>query len=269
MSNTADETKSAPPASTPSSENDGNAADTPKSSQQCAPQKLPERITPIQFLISNLRGGKGYSSTNHHITLILELHGIYDLVSTVYDIARSERLTSDSINSHLWNVSFNSVTYANGWRREDYRTGDWDREANERDIDLGERRIFSNLDVRKGMEGQKSGESLTFNFEVVRVEDENTVASNDVLVKIPQSIFVSEDRFHTCGGGKKGDVNVTYPKISKIALNLSGNLCEDWIGNDVKAQSSRLRDAWARYNSGMNSWTRDRRNGGWKASKPL
>jgi hypothetical protein len=169
----------------------------------------------------------------------------------------------------LWNVSFNSVTYANGWRREDYRTGNWDRGANESDIDLGERRMFSNLDVRKGMEGQKNGESLSFDFEVVQVENEKTVALKDVVVKIPQSIFVSEDLFHTCGSGKKSDANVTYPKISKVALNLSGNLCEDWIGNDVKAQSSRLRDAWARYNSGMNSWTRDRRNGGWKASKPL
>ena len=134
-------------------------------------------------------------------------------------------------------------------------------------MDWGERRMLSELYVRLGQEGRKSGESLAFDLKVLDVS--KTVSSKDVLVNIPQCILFSDDRFEQCGGGKKGDTNVTYPKVAKVAMSISGTLSEDWIDDATKAQSGQLRNVWIRYNSGMNGWKRNRTTGDWLPCKPI
>lgn len=293
MNDTADENKRAssaaePPlvasscgdvANTTSTETDGSKTTTTPSAADGAScsnaitatttkPKLPETLTVVRFLISNLQGGLKHAPSDYHVDLILELHGLYDLVSTVYSIARSAKCTTDSVNSHLWDVTFNGKRYRNGWRHCRHDTNDWNRPADETDVDLGERRLLSGLSVKTGQEGRKSGESLVFDLKVIDLSE--TVKSGDVLVKIPSSSVFSGKEFDVCGGGKKGDDGFcAYPKVAKVILSISGNLSEDWIDHDAKAQSLRLRGAWSRYNEGLNGWKRDRREGGWIPSKPI
>jgi hypothetical protein len=200
--------------------------------------------------------------------MILEVHGLYDLVSAVYDIAHSQKCTHDSINAHLWDIEFNNKVYCNGWRHCNFN-GEWDQPACEKDVDFGERRMLSELSVRKGQGGRKSGSSLSFDLVVIDVSE--TVLSKNVLVKIPQSLLVSGKSFDLCGGGKEGDKNATYPKVAIVPCDITGNLSEDWIGSDTKSQSLQLRDAWRRYNGGLNGWKFDYglRPADWIPSKPL
>ena len=122
-----------------------------------------KHLTVCRFLIQNIQGGRGYATSDYHIDLIKERHGLYDLVSTVYDILQRESLTSDRITSHLWDVTFAGKRYHNGWRRQQFPgEGAWDRPAKDNEVDEGERRILSSLvnHLERGQKGVFSGQSV-------------------------------------------------------------------------------------------------------------
>lgn len=88
-----------------------------------------------RFLVRNIQGGLGYASADYRIELIKERHGLYDLVSSVFDILLREGLTHDSITSHLWKIQFAKRVYRNGWRHCRISDFSYDRPANDTDID--------------------------------------------------------------------------------------------------------------------------------------
>ena len=122
-----------------------------------------KQLTVCRFLVKHIQGGRGYATSDYHIDLIKERHGLYDLVSTVYDILQRESLTSDRITSHLWDVTFAGKRYHNGWRRQQFPgEGAWDRPAKDNEVDEGERRILSALvnHLERGQKGVFSGQSV-------------------------------------------------------------------------------------------------------------
>ncbi len=191
-----------------------------------------------RFVITNLQGGKGYAKNDYRIDLLQSKHGLYDIAKTVFDIMDKEKLTTDYIYSHLWNMTFNKKVYKNGWRRQIMPESDeWDRPASGTDIDQGEPRLFSGLDapLENDQKGKFSGESASFDF---------------VLESIADMPAASKDK-----------PAVTYPHVSKVANKISTKVEDDWLTPSQKSQCIKLSDTWRKFYSGNNSWKRVRNSG--------
>lgn len=224
-------------------------------------------LTVTRFLIQNLEGGRGFANTDYHIDLIYEIHGLYDLVSVVYDLLLKEKLTYDRVTSHLWNISFAGVTYRNGWRRYCPYGNEFDRPANETDIDEGEPRMLSVLPttLEKGQKGVCSGESAKFDIvvECTSLEklDEKKISVN---IASPWPLTDAEEEEKK----KKSSLRPQYPKVNPVALHISASIEDDWITNSEKARCITIGSAWDKYYTTESSWKRDRRTGAWLKSKP-
>jgi len=184
-----------------------------------------------RFLITNLQGKRGYAKNDFRIDLLQSKHGLYDIAETVFDIMHKEKLTNDMIYSHLWDMSFNTKVYKNGWRRQKFPSSDeWDRPADKHDIDEGERRLFSDLEVplQKGQKGKFGGESASFDF---------------VLESITDMTAATKDK-----------QEVTYPHVSKIPSQISTKVEDDWLTPSQKSQCNTLREKWTKFYKGNNSW---------------
>lgn len=145
------------------------------------------------------------------------------------------------IYSHLWDISFNKNVYKNGWRRQTFPGSDeWDRPAGKHDVDEGERRLFSDLDepLEKGQTGKFGGESVSFDFVLESMTDITDVQKED----------------------KKPAVT-SYPHLSKIPTQISTKVEDDWVTPSQKSQCSNLRDKWAKFYKGNNSWKKVRDSG--------
>lgn len=83
-------------------------------------------LTVCRFVIKRLEGAGrdpendlgGYATSDYYIDLVKQHHGLYDLVCKVYDILQKERLSRDSVFSHLWNLGFAGKVFCNGWRQK-------------------------------------------------------------------------------------------------------------------------------------------------------
>ena len=184
-----------------------------------------------RFLISNLQGGRGYAKTDYHIDLLQSRHGLYDIAVAVFDIMHKEKLTTDSIYSHLWDMTFNKKTYSNGWRRQHPISDEWDRPATDEDVDTGEPRLFSGLNnpLEKGQKGRFGGESASFDFVLESITDDSS--------------------FHS-------SAEVTYPHVSKVGNTISCKVEDDWITPSQKSQCNQMSTTWKNFYSGNNSWKR-------------
>jgi|AntRauTorckE5430_2_1112549.scaffolds.fasta_scaffold03764_3 hypothetical protein len=219
-------------------------------SEKCPVPSPTNTTTVTRFLIQHLHARRGYATTDYYIDLINEKHGLYDLVSTVYDTLRKENLTDDNINSHLWNVHFAGIRYKNGWRHCNIFDGmSYDRPAGKYDIDEGERRIFSSLatPLEKGQRGVCKGESASF----------------DILV---QSTSLTEDQEKDPKDEKKEEASL---QLTPIVLTLSGFVEDDWISAAKKTECVTLQHSWDHYFRGENTWKKDRRTRNFIPCKPL
>lgn len=183
-----------------------------------------------RFLITNLQGKRGYAKNDYRIDLLHSKHGLYNIAETVFDIMDKEKLTTDFIYSHLWNMTFSKNVYKNGWRRQRRPGSDeWNRPATITDIDEGEPRLFSGLDVplEKGQKGKFSGESASFDYVLESIVDMS--AASDKAA-------------------------VAYPHVSKVANKISAKLEDDWLTPSRKSQCNKHRDMWRKFYSGKNSW---------------
>ena len=227
-----------------------------------------EQLTVSRFLVQNLQAGRGFTTTDYSIDFIKEKHGLYDLVSVVFDILQQEKLTCDRVTSHLWNIELAGTTFKNGWRHVNFTKGTYDRPANSTDVDEGEPRIFASLatPLEKGQKGQCSGESANFDVIVEDVPVE-MVDENGIVVKIASPW---EDIVEGKTGNGDEASSPLYPKITKVESNtISSSVDDDWIeSEDVKTQCLQLRHAWSSYLQGENSWKRDRRTHGRIRAKP-
>ena len=180
-----------------------------------------------RFLITNLQGGYGYANNDYHIDLIQSKHGLYEIVEIVFRILAKEGLTTDSIYSHLWNISFNKKMYKNGWR---YQIGIWNRPPKDTDIDEGEPRLFSGLEtpLQEGQKGKFGGESASFQYVLESMTDVSPAS--------------------------KDSQAVTYPHVVKIANTISFQVEDDWVTPSQKLQCNKLRKTWVKFYSGNNSW---------------
>lgn len=208
-----------------------------------------------RFVIKGLEGAgrdlendlSGYATSDYYIDLVKQHHGLYDLVCKVYDILRKERLSRDSVYSHLWNLRFAGKVFRNGWRLKNFQTGEYDRAANSADIDDREPRILSSLakPIANGQKGQFWGDvkfTAFFEVEVVNVAFETLDASADLSA---------------------------YPKVSKVASAVvSGSVEDDWIEQSEKDSCATRRSQWQHYLSKESSWKRDRA-GGYVPAKPV
>jgi hypothetical protein len=184
-----------------------------------------------RFLITNLQGGNGYAKTDYRIDLLQSRHGLYDIAVAVFDIMHKEKLTTDSIYSHLWDMSFNNKTYSNGWRRQHPISDEWDRPATDEDVDEGEPRLFSGLNkpLEKGQKGRFGGESASFEFVLESITDMSPPLNSSA---------------------------VTYPNCSKVANVISSKVEDDWLTPSQKSQCNQLMTTWKNFYSGNNSWKR-------------
>lgn len=205
------------------------------------------KISICRVLVTDLKGGRGNAKTDYRIDLEKSKAGLYDIVDLIYTILRKEKLTSDSIHSHLWNLQFGGMTYQNGWRRKmtPYADAEYDRPSNEYDLDEGQRRILNSLEkpIEIGQKGQCSGESAQFSFVVenanVEVEDEPT----------------NTPPVYTC--------------ITAVPIKGPSKVENDWVTSDERSRALQLSSAWQSYMQGENSWKRDRRTHEYIRTKPL
>lgn len=205
------------------------------------------KLSICRFLVTDLQAGGGYAKNNYRIDLDKSKHGhgLYDIVSLIYDTLQKENLTHDAIYSHLWNLQFSGTKYRNGWRRQMAPDSDeYDRPPNKSDLDLGERRLLNSLEkpLENGQRGCCSGESARFEFVVENADMEVEVEPTNSSV---------------------------YPRITAVPIPLSTQVEDDWITSDEQSRSVQLNEAWISYMRGENSWKRDRRTGDWIRGKPL
>jgi len=208
-----------------------------------------------RFIITKLQGGKGYAKNDFRIDLLQSKHGLYDIAETVFDILGKEKLTHDMIYSHLWGLSFNNKSYKNGWRHQHYTSGEWDRPATSRDIDYGEPRLFSGLEVplEEGQKGKFGGESASFDFELESITDiDMTTAATATAAAAAAAA--------TATAASKEDVTY-YPHVSKVVSQISTKVEDDWVTPTQKSQCIKLRNKWVKFYSGKNGW-KEMRHGG-------
>ena len=192
-----------------------------------------------RFLITFLQGENGYAKTDYRIDLLLSKHGLYDIAAVVFDIMHKEKLTTDSINKHLWDMNFDNKTYKNGWRDQKWplSSGEWNRPAKDTDVDEGERRLFSGLNspLKKGQKGRFGAhgvwgrQSVSFDFVVESITDVSPPLNSSVTY---------------------------YPHVSKVANTISCKVEDDWLTPSQKLQCNQLRATWRKFYNGYNRWKR-------------
>ena len=216
-----------------------------------APTK--QKLTVCRFFITKLEAREGFAKSDYTIDLIIEKHGLYDLVSTVFEILHHENLTDDRLTSHLWGIDFDGLRYKYGWRDSRFlgdSIKDWNRPPNKTDIDHGERRIFASLanPLKDGQKGRFSGESAEFNV-VVECASVETIEDDAIDIQIAHPFYREQTKSSL----------PSYPKFVKIETKVSGAVMNDWIDRDTMVRCDQLRLAWSDYFHSENDWALDDR----------
>jgi len=189
-----------------------------------------ENCNVCEFLIQDLRAGRGHAANNYCLSMLVGEHGLFDLVLKVFEILHHQKLTTDQYYSHLWSISFDGKSYHNGWRG--CLLGPQSH-VDEEDI-----RPLHNLRLQQGQKGKFRGQSASFLFVVQKING------------VP-------------------DKKVQYPIYSAIHQSFSSALSDDWISADQVTATLKARDHWKDYYNGQNSSKRCSRTFEVVPCKPL
>eukprot|EP00814_Leptocylindrus_danicus_P016660 CAMPEP_0116034296 /NCGR_PEP_ID=MMETSP0321-20121206/19521_1 /TAXON_ID=163516 /ORGANISM="Leptocylindrus danicus var. danicus, Strain B650" /LENGTH=359 /DNA_ID=CAMNT_0003510577 /DNA_START=17 /DNA_END=1096 /DNA_ORIENTATION=- len=195
------------------------------------------KVEICRFLIKDINSDEaGHLLSSLYIDLIRSQHGLYDLVSTVFDVLNDKGLSSDSVYSHLWSLKLAGFTYQYGWRFCGGKTTQNSVKPNT--LDEAEPRIISTLAIplADGQKGRFIGSNIQFSIVVKSAAleeiDPTTTAQNEM------------ERMRSL-----------YPRVTEVPNEISADIFQqDWITAAEMGLCENLRSHFEIFTRGKNSW---------------
>lgn len=161
---------------------------------------------------------KGKYGKDCFLSLLVEQHGLYDLVEAMFQNQLHELSGGDSINSHLWKVKLGANAYDSDLLLPEFGSV----VCNEDNP-----RLLQTFHLKKGLKGSFRGESGKFKFFV-----------DDVSESVEPGLYPK------------------YQVIETLAI--TANVDSSYISNEEKEQALIRRKEYHDFYNGMNDWKRDR-----------